>query len=348
MKSLKRICTGVLAGALAISLTACSDTSWAAESQGERLPAGVYLYNLMGSYAEIVSEFDSSVEEKDYMKQQVNGVSFEQAVTEETQKRVRQYYAVSQKFDEFGLTLSDEYLAGANQMVESQWPYLESLYTENGISKDSFSKMVTNRYKSSAIFEYLYAEGGVEEVPSDELWKAFEDQYFKAQYMAIRLTGTDGNALEGEALEETKKLAQDYVDRANKGENFEDLMLEQEKKVAAESGQEESAVHTHEGGEHTYVVAKDAAGYPEAFLNGFSSAAYDTVVSFEDESYIYIGKRLPLADDTENFENYRTTLLSDLKGDEFTQLINDWADAVEISFNEAAVSRYTAKKVKMS
>ena len=51
------------------------------------------------------------------------------------------------------------------------------------------------------------------------------------------------------------------------------------------------------------------------------------------------------AADDENFEENRESILSAAKNEEFLELVDQWSQETEVTFNDASVKRYSAKKM---
>ena len=63
-----------------------------------------------------------------------------------------------------------------------------------------------------------------------------------------------------------------------------------------------------------------------------------------DDALILVKKLDPMADD-ENFEKNRESILSAAKNEEFLELVDQWSQETEVTFNDASVKRYSAKKM---
>ena len=65
------------------------DTKWVAKYGAIIVPAGVYIDKLISSYTNIVSQLDAEV--KDPLKEQIDGVSVSQKITEDAQQQLHEY-----------------------------------------------------------------------------------------------------------------------------------------------------------------------------------------------------------------------------------------------------------------
>lgn len=351
MRLLKRAAAIALAGLMGLSLASCSgDTSWSAEYNGNRLKAGVYISYMIDAFSSANVKVNPDGDEKmDVFKQQVDGKDFSQWVQDETAHSVKKHFAISEKFQEMGLSFDEAKQAEINSTMEYQWAYFEALYTKNGVSKESFASTIENTYQSSEIFQKYYGEGGEEEVPQADLQKTFEEQYIKFCEMAFSLKDSAGEALDDTKKEEARAKAKEYYDKAQSGADFDSLIIEREKELAKEQGQDESAIHSHEEkGVHDTIIKKDDSRYPDKFMEEVPKAEIGKVIMFEDDDYVYLAQRLDILEDPQDLENARLDILYDLKYEDYEALLDGWADGLNVTFNDAAVKRYTPKKIKMS
>ena len=109
MNVAKRLAALGAAVLMVSGLAACStgeDTKWVAKYGETTVPAGVYIDKLISSYTTIVSQLDAEV--KDPLKEQIDGVSVSQKITEDAQQQLHEYIAIERKFAEMGAALSHE------------------------------------------------------------------------------------------------------------------------------------------------------------------------------------------------------------------------------------------------
>ena len=329
MKWMKKIATGALALLLAGSMTACGgDTSWTHRSGDDVVTSGMYIglsINALNS-ASALEGYDKSVSP---FKQKLEGKDAVQWVKDEADEMAREYLAVNQKFNEMGLTLSESEINSVDYTVNFYWTTLGlgNTYTEAGCSKESFAKIYTNSAKQSRIFQAIYGEGGEKEVAESELKTIFANDYAKGTYFTVSLTGEDGKALTGRELVEKKEEAQKLADRVSAGEDIEAEYTGKEKS-------DDSSVVVLRSNENLTVVGS-------AFVKG--KAGESGMVTDDKYAYVYLVQD-PLSGDT--FENYRTTVLQKLKGDEFTKTVEEWAASISVEENAASLRKHSPKHLK--
>lgn len=332
MKWMKKIASGALALLMAASLTACGgDTSWAYRSENATVTSGMYvglsIQALNSAFA--VDGYDSS---KSPFKQDLEGKDGSQWIQDKAAELSREYLAVEEKFQEMGLSFTDEEESSFNNNVELYWTTLRmsSTYEGEGCSKESFTKILRNSAKKNKIFEAVYGEGGEKEVPVDELKTIFTTDYAKGTYITVSLTDSDGNALTGADLIAKKDEAQKLLDRINGGEDIEKVKAEYNDTDVSE----DSSVVMSRSNENLSTVGS-------AIVKG---KAGDTGMVTDDKyAYVYLVQD-PLSGET--FEKYRSTVLQNLKSDEYDELVAQWASGLSVETNSAAVKKHNPKHLR--
>ncbi len=332
MKWMKKIASGALALLMAASLTACGgDTSWAYRSENATVTSGMYvglsIQALNSAFA--VDGYDSS---KSPFKQDLEGKDGTQWIQDKAAELSREYLAVEEKFQEMGLSFTDEEESSFNNNVELYWTTLRmsSTYEGEGCSKESFTKILRNSAKKNKIFEAVYGEGGEKEVPVDELKTIFTTDYAKGTYITVSLTDSDGNALTGADLIAKKDEAQKLLDRINGGEDIEKVKAEYNDTDVSE----DSSVVMSRSNENLSTVGS-------AIVKG---KAGDTGMVTDDKyAYVYLVQD-PLSGET--FEKYRSTVLQNLKSDEYDELVAQWASGLSVETNSAAVKKHNPKHLQ--
>ncbi len=332
MKWMKKIASGALALLLAGSLTACGgDTSWAYRSGDDTVTSGMYIglsINALNT-AYSLEGFDNT---KTPFQQKLEGEDAVQWLKEKTEELAREYLAVEQKFDEMGLTLAENEVNGVSATVELYWTTLGmgTSYTDAGCGKESFTKIYTNSAKRGRLFQTIYGEGGEKEVPESELKTIFANDYAKGTYFTVSLTDEDGNALTGADLIDKKEEAQKLADRIAGGEDIEEVKAE----YNGTDKSDDSSVVIQRSNENL-----TAGG--TAIVKG--KAGESGMVTDDKYAYVYLVQD-PLSGDT--FENYRSTVLQNLKGDEFNETVAEWAAAVTLEENAASLRKHSPKHLK--
>lgn len=243
LKKVKKIIAGISALVIMVTATACgSDTKWAVEYNDYEARAGIFLYYQMSSYYDAVNtiteenpDFDTT-DTKALKASTVEDTPIVEWIQNDAIEKVKIYLQVIKQFDELELSLTDEEQSAVDGVTDSYWEYYGEYYAKNGIGKESFGDINIYSYKRNYVFDYYYGTGGVEEVDVQELKDYYEDNNARVKYICLNSTDSDGNFLSSEM----KSMAEDYLERANKGENFDDLIAEYEQYKTELSAQQEA------------------------------------------------------------------------------------------------------------
>lgn len=338
MKFGRRILSAVMAATLLVA-TACSqDTTWVAEYEETKLPAGVYNLYLLDNYSAAYAKVEDATADN-ILSQQIDGITAEQWIKDQSAKNLNSYFAIEKKFDEYGLSFTEDELNSVKEYVASLMESDQEFFTKNGISATSLELYFLNNYKSNTLFYKLYGEGGEREVSTEELKKYFEENYTYSQFMYIPKFDQETFAtLEGDALEAVKKEAQGYYDRMTKGEETFDQVF-----ASWEEGHNQGEAH-----DHNVILGKtDFSTMPEEYNKLVQSATVGTPVMGEDDYYYYILVRKDIHSNEENLKNYTQQLLLEMKTEDYKALMAEWSDALTLKLNQAALNLYTPKKLSL-
>ena len=222
MSVLKRITAGLTALSLVAVCTGCKNVTTAMTIGDYVVPAGVYLYYLNTAYNNALSQLkeeheDLDTEDIDAVKATpLEGKDVRTWCEDKAVEFCADFVATETKFDELGLSLDADTKASIDGMMEYYWASYEETMTANGISQESFKKVMTSSYKSQEIFDYYYAVGGEEGVTEDELKDYYIENNIRAQYVVFDLHDGEGNLLKSDDKAKMKKLVEDYQKRADK------------------------------------------------------------------------------------------------------------------------------------
>lgn len=219
MSVFKKISALLTAVGIAAACTGCSDTTYGLEVDGVKIPAGVYIYYANSAYSSALSMLAEENPDLDTTDQKavkaatVEGVPTLQWIQDKATELCVNYAAVEKKFDELGLELDTETQDTIDLMVSYYWPSYEDVMIENGVSEDSFTKVMTSSYKSELLFDYYYGTEGEFGASEDELKEYYIDNNIRAQYVAFNLYDGEGNLLKSDGKAEMMDMVEEYEAR---------------------------------------------------------------------------------------------------------------------------------------
>lgn len=335
MNRFVKFTAGFASAALVMGFAGCGgDTSWTYRSANAEVTSGMYIGlsidALQTAYSQEGVDSQSSI-----FSQEIEGYDGLTWVVNRTEQLAKQYLAIEEKFQELGLSFTEEEEAEINSYATAYWDYVSSIYEDEGCGQTSFTKLVFNTEKQQKIFEALYGPGGEREVSEDELRTYYEKDYVKTVYFSVSLIDENREMLEDDELEAQKQEAEKLLQRIQDGEAIEEVKAA----YNAETG-EDTATDAADTSEYIYTDS----GYPDKLKTALFDAEDNAVGLVEDANYIYIWQKLPL--DDAGFEQNKSSILSRLKGEEFTELLAEWGSELAVTENEPGIKKHNPKNLE--
>lgn len=337
--ALRKLAALFLAGILALGLSSCdsTDKTWAMKRGDTTIPIGCYIYNfyvttLNAPYQEGV---DSS---KSMLEQEIEGKPAETWIRENAIRSTKLMLAVDDMMNELGLSLSEEDQKQIETNTNSGWTQLSSAL-EKYVAKSSYQKAYTElNYKYTMVFEALYGEGGEKEVPEEELLQYVKEHYTDYSYIMAPLYDSSYQALEDEKKTAVRDLLEDCVKKINDGSmTVEEAAEAYEKEMETSDSLTSGVTDLETQGNNDKLV--------EALKKIDAGNAYFVDLSEESSCYFLVYKRdiNKTAGEYLDNEDNRLSVLSELRGDEFADMMEEKVDTMTgVEINDAALNEYTA------
>ena len=256
--SMKRA-VAVLAAAVmtAASVTGCSSsTDYSMTANGKKVNAGVYInfiLNEMTNQMYTMYYSGEITEMKECLDKQVDGVDFRTYVKDKALEQTKEFVAVQTKFDELGLTLSEDDVSQIEDSISSTWGSQKEFYELEGVSRESLKMCFEHSYKKEAIFDHYYMEGGETPVTDDDVNKYISDNYIRYKLVTIpKSTNEDAEQAKTEN-EEYKNLWEQYIAEAEELDfaGFDKIISEYDEYSAAKQAEEQAALEAAQSEEGT-------------------------------------------------------------------------------------------------
>ncbi len=352
MNGKSRIAAVLLAGAAAVGLASCgADTTWAARSGEDTMPAGVYIVGEIDSYYDAEDRFaelnpdaeaqtDASKRAKELMKADIDGKTGAQYVTDRAMERARNYFAAEALCRERGIALTEEQVAALSRNNDSMWSYMGEFYERNGVSRDSLEKMSRNYMKQNLLFQNLYGEGGERAVSDADYEAHYRATRTRVRYIPFSLLNTEtGEALSEEEAQKVRDEANAYLARAKDAAEMSKLLIEHETAVNGEAPENTTP------GAYDMLLTEDSTSPSQEFVDEMRAAAEGEAHLLESGSTVYVAMRVDPMSDRDAFESLKPTMLSEIARDEFDAWLTEQGNAQDVLFNDAALQRYTPDKI---
>ena len=294
MKRLKRqmkMTAAVTALMVSLSLASCNqDTTWTyrTEDGAYEVTSGMYVGMSISAYNSGYSQTDVDTSQPLY-DQQIGSVDALTWVQQEVDNLAKKYLAVETKFEEYGLSFTEEEQSYIDSYIEYYWNYLGSSYEDEGCGQESYTKLMTNSFKESQLFYHIYGEGGEREVTEEELRDLFNQQYAHVNIFDVDCSDDEGNPLEGHELEIVEERVANLIERLDNGEDFETVKADYEAEVEAEQAAEEESASSdtssdETSSEETSASESSASSEESAASEESSAVSEDTSSSASSET----------------------------------------------------------------
>lgn len=348
MKSIvKKLAAGVTACLCLVSaLTGCysEDKAWSAKRGDDTAAIGVYIYYLSSAYSEALGKVEDA--SKSVFDQEIDGKDGTQWVKDRAKESIQLMYYVDQKFDELGLTLSDDDQNQITSLTSNMWSYSSSQLNEYGIAKTSLERAYSEFIvKYQKVFETMYGKGGEKEVSDDDIRTFYEDTYTDFEYFTCSYTKTDedGNSedMTDDEKAEAKTDFEAYVTKIQDG----DLTLEE----AAEEYQKSIDSDTSTYQSQTVDLETNGSYYPDEFVEKLESMKEGEVayVDLPDSNKFYVIQKNSISkkcDEVLADDSQRLNIIATMKNDEYSNDMEESAKKLDdITFNDSAINSYDPK-----
>lgn len=338
----KQVVAVALSLALCLSFAGCYDENktWAARQGDDEMPIGGYIYYLYSAYSEAASKVDT---ETKVLDSEIEGEDASQWIKDLAMNYLQAYYYIENKFDEYGLEMTEEDQEQVENTTSSLWPYYQSTMEDMGISRSSFEQAYSlYGVKFQKVMAAMYGEGGELALDENAMKDYYCDSYVTYEYFYAPLTTTndDGDSVDltDEEKADLKSKFETYVDEINAGNTT-------VSDAADEYAESSGTTSSYQG-----PVSIKPDNLSSEISTALSSAKDNEAVFAETTSGYYVLRKLSVKEYYEanvvGNEDQITSLLSDMKGEEFNDYVLEQATSVEgIEVNDKAINSVKLSKL---
>ncbi len=289
---MKKLISLILVAIMVLSLASCTISK--VKVNGTKIDNEIY------TYFELLAEKGE------------DGEASENAILNE----ISRYVAINSEFHNRGLALDSNIKAEVSAHVNDLWHLYGSFYEENGISKQTIYKIeLSSAYKDVLLTDY-YAEDGDKPVTEEEIKKYFEDNYAAIRYVTGYLFNVDDNGIStAMSTAEKDKITNSFKSVAEM--------------VSEGSSVEEAVGSLGENTEvrDTVINAFSDGTFPEGFWNAVKGVEKGKTEVIAVGDYIFLVNRVDIFSEEYGYYNtYRTDCLKKMKGEEFSAVVDTWAE----------------------
>lgn len=331
----KQVVAVALSLALCLSFAGCYDENktWAARQGEDELPIGAYIYYLYSAYSEASNKVDPNTAVLDA---EIEGEDATQWIKDRAMNYLQSYYYIEDKFQEYGLELTDEDQEQVDNTTNSVWPYYQSTMEDLGIARSSFEQAYSlYGVKFQKVMTAMYGEGGELALDDNAYEEYYTGAYINYEYFSapFNITTSEGETrdLTDEEKESVKEEFEKYVDKINAGD------------MTMSEAADDYATATSSDSSYMGPMAVKAENMSSEVFNALNSAKEGEAAFVETSSSYLVVRKLSIQDYyNENIagdEDQLSSLLSEMKGTEFNDYVLEQAASVEgIEVNTSAIN----------
>lgn len=231
-------------------------------------------------------------------------------------KEISRYVAINSEFTNRGLVLDSGVKSEVSTQVNDLWHLYGTYYDSIGVSKQTIYKIeLSKAYENSLLADY-YAADGDKPVTEDEIKKYFEENYAAIRFVTGYLFNVDEN---GETITMT-------TTEKNKVTGSFKSVAEM---VADGTSIEEAVGSLGENTEvrDTVINAFSDGTFPEGFFDAVKGVEEGKTEVVTVGDYIFLINRVDIFSEEYGYYNtYRTDCLKQMKGEEFSAVVDSWAE----------------------
>lgn len=372
MKRIKTVSLIVLSAMILMMISACSNVSYIATIDNEKMPVGTYAFyahytrdNYQSNLSYYgVTDFTAALTEQ----ADSTGTKLYAYIINETKSSYIQHILTERKFEEYGLSLTDEQTAELDESFQSTWVDSQGIekFTEIcktlGLTSAEFKDILSVSYKQVQLMNYLFGEGGIYEITEEELQNKYSEGYERFRYIALSKVDSSGNTLSTDELIAKKNIVDTAYQRALDGEDFATLIAEYSEDYleitddlteTEKTYYEESNKQVCEDG---LIVDKDGIFNYEYYVyynyaidsnivNAVFSMEVGDIQVIELSSSFWIIQKCDKNEKEDYFESKRSLIYNSIASPIVEDLYTEWENDLLITFNDAAVNKYDPRKL---
>lgn len=365
----KKLISSFLLTVLLVStvLTGCSKPVMTAK--GEDRKAGYYSFYVHWQrdyYKELLKGYDydiSAVMDSYYTETE----TVRDSIISTAKSQYLTFVVVSDKFEELGLSLTEEQQAEIEKQYNEEWI---KVYGEAGmknilktlkLKQDEFLNLLAVDYKSEAILEYYYGESGITPITESDKKDYYNDNYYRFKYILFTTVGEDDKKLPIDELTNKRNLAQNLCMQAQSGASFEDLVsknsedyititdeMSEDDKASAEKSNKDAV---------TVGLICDSDGiFNQTLYNYYDICVNQTIVNqldsmnvgdvsvVEIDNSIWVVKKYDLNEDPNYFEARKEAIFQKMYADDFGSKYTLWLAELDYAFNDEVIEELDPAK----
>jgi len=285
-----------------------------------------------------------------------------QSIVSTAKTQYLSFVVITDKFDELGLTLSEDKIAELNKQYDEEWigvygeAGMKNILKTLGLDKEQFMNLLGVQAKSDAILEYYYGEKGQMPITEQDKKDYYNENYLRFKYILFSTVDEEDKALPSEEITRKQTLAQQICDDLKAGKATMAEMIEQysedytkitdkmtadEKKAAEENNTKaktEGMITNLEGiFNQTLYTYYDLSVHKDiiAALKDINVGEY-AVVTIDNS--IWVVEKNDINEKASYYETRKESIYQTMYGPDFNSKYTRWMAELDYAYNDAVLS----------
>ena len=326
----------------AFLLGGCSkpDYEWVMKIQDKDIPAGIYVMSEMLAYMQENTAADSNTAAE-------TDENREARIEERAVENLKEYCFVRQEFEDRNLELTEETQKAIDEKTRDTWDNVKEVYENNGLTYDEYKEYLTYLCKEDLIFDDIYLNEDMITKNKDEIAEYLKSTISRVSILGLPFETKDGEKPTEDIMRRLRQTARDAVDSLNSGGDYETVAngcicrFAELTDIDRDYLQSENLLSTS-------YVNKSYTGYDEDFKAFIFEMQPGENKVYETENSIYIVSKLPLDEDSRDYDSMIKRAMHRLKDKEFEAYIEEGVSEYTIEINDEAISFYAPSKIKIT
>ena len=351
LRTVKNIVVLLLAAVLCLSFAGCHKAGEVALTiNGTEFSSAFYSAALITADMEAqeiikaeLNDTTSGLGNENFLNKTIEGVAYKEWVKTRAIEICKEMYAAKLLCEEDNVSTASAVELAKSSAVSSWNSGYSDFYTQNGIGLETFKNFCIYEQYSSSYFTFLYDEGGKNEVSATDIANHLNENYLYFNMITVNITD-----MTEDEIAEQKEVLDGYAERIKNGEAF--------AKIYAEYyGTTYTADSTDDGvfsNTLSYIWSSEGTYYESEYYEQFSNINPGdiTVTIFTDSTTGDSIAALVVMGDIQsegntNADTFKSAALQDLKGEEFTKILEEKAATLDVEETTYATKQFKVDKI---
>lgn len=322
-KVFQRLIAGLCAAALLATLSGCSDTSWSVKVNGEKAPAGMYIFFLMNISSNIQQQYSTSSNpwaEKVDGKTDAKTYAIDQAVKNTSEMLLIEKTCKTEK-----VTLTAAEKSNADSQATQYYSSGTASLTANNVSAESLKRVYEDYALANKLYTHLYGDSGTKKISDTDLTKYMAD-YVRVKHIFFTDKDDSGNALTGSQLTAVKNKVNDVLAQVKKNPSQFDTLMQK-------YTEDTTGLQQNPDG---YTFKKNDTQYVQEFVKAANDMKVGEIRLVTSSLGFHIMEKLDLD---------KSTMKTQYANELFQKYIDDQYSKAKVERNQATINYYTPAKV---